>query len=198
MRRHVSGFVAGLLVIAGCGVGPEALEPEPGASTSPAEVGAAEQGLLTLVTCGGTVISTFDPPLKNEPQDVVASAGGVLSNCLLSGLTATFVPRTGPIKAASCLDLLHSSYGTLRLIWSEPGNPAPGESEVLFSATVVGVGDVATTITDTGTVRSGRFAGATMVRVSTYANDLLGNKCASPEGLATLNGSVTFVLTRLL
>ncbi|NTX10326.1 hypothetical protein HUA76_05975 [Myxococcus sp. CA056] len=175
--------------LAGCGA------PESSPAV-PEEVGQSEQRLLALVTCPvGATHVTYSPPLRTQPQDVVFTSTGQASNCyslLGSSVTSATSFVSFLMKGYSCTDLLDISSGTTLLTWNT------GESStVRQTQTTTAVNGNAIVVTQTGTVLSGKFVGATFVRtVTLLATDLAA--CDSPEGLTSISGPMTITLLGLL
>ncbi|TQF16629.1 hypothetical protein FJV41_07350 [Myxococcus llanfairpwllgwyngyllgogerychwyrndrobwllllantysiliogogogochensis] len=175
--------------LAGCGA------PESSPAV-PEEVGQSEQRLLTLVTCPvGSTQVTYSPPLRNLPQDVNITSIGLASNCyslLGSSVTSATSSVSFVMKGYSCTDLLDIGPVTTLLTWNT------GESSTMrLTQTTTAVNGTAIVVTQTGTVLSGKFVGATVVRtVTLLSTDLAA--CDSPEGLAGISGPMTITLLGLL
>ncbi|NTX63117.1 hypothetical protein HUA74_20925 [Myxococcus sp. CA051A] len=175
--------------LAGCG-GPES------SPAVPPEVGQSEQRLLTLVSCPvGSTQATYSPPLRTQPQDVNVTSIGLLSNCY-SLLGSSVTSATSSVSflrpGYSCTGLLDVRPITTQLTWNT------GESSTLrLTQFTTAVNGNALIITQTGTVLSGKFVGATAVRtVTLLSTDLAA--CDSPEGLAGISGPMTITLLGLL
>ncbi|AKF85727.1 hypothetical protein MFUL124B02_15090 [Myxococcus fulvus 124B02] len=158
----------------------------------------APEELLTLavVTCPvGAYRLTYDPPLRNTPQDVRVRGAGAYSNCYtLLGEPVTSASEEADFVRPNyqCSDLLNINPVTSDLIWNT------GEVSTLqVTQVVVRVDGPLLVATHTGTVKSGKFAGATLVNTFTFlATDL--DACSSPEGLRGMNAAQVLVLTRVL
>ncbi|SEU28653.1 hypothetical protein SAMN05443572_10848 [Myxococcus fulvus] len=161
--------------------------------------GASGEGVLpalTLLTCPlGTTVSEYSPSLKNEPQDVTVRGAGELSGCigLLGAQVSSASNRTETFRPGySCLDLLAIVPVLARLTWNT------GEvSEIAQTQVTVRTEGLSLVFVQMGTVRSGKFEGATVVRTYTFLSTDL-EACSSAEGLARLEGTQTLVLTGLL
>ncbi|MFY2564341.1 hypothetical protein ACN469_42515 [Corallococcus terminator] len=162
--------------------------------TGPQEVGTTEQKLM-LVTCLiGTNVVTYSPPLKNTPQAMTVTTTQTHTTCLggpagltsATGFSSTFRPQN------SCLDLLFIIPTMSSVTWNT------GETSTFSHMQVnTRVEGLAVVLVQEGTVVSGKFAGATVVRTFTLAQTDL-DACSSDEGLAGITGPATMTLTKLL
>ncbi|MCE9668528.1 hypothetical protein LY474_11965 [Myxococcus stipitatus] len=179
-------------VLASCG---------PTAPTPPREepaLDSQEAPLLGTVVCPlGTTTISFDPPLRNEPQDVVVSGSGSITNCTAL-LTAPVTSGTTGFPPAlrqdfSCGSLVGISGGSVTVTWNT------GEtSQLSLTQVVVQGGTTARTTLQIGTVVSGKYAGYGAVRTLVFVDADLENACASEEGLAQYTTTQTLVLNEVL
>ncbi|NTX50169.1 hypothetical protein [Myxococcus sp. CA039A] len=174
--------------LAGCG-GPES------APAVPPEVGQSEQRLLTLVSCPiGTSQTQYSPPLKRTPQDVTISTANQWSNCisLFGGVTSGVSSSLFVRQDYSCDTLVGILPVTSQVTWNTGETSTFRQTQV--STNVQGATLV---ILQIGTVLSGKFEGATLVRTTTLlASDLAA--CDSDTGLASISGPVTLTILGLL
>ncbi|WP_143096927.1 hypothetical protein [Myxococcus fulvus] len=155
----------------------------------------AEQQLLAAVTCPlGSSITNYAPPLKNTPQTVKVTGLATLSNCVsLVGPTVT--SAEAPIDIVrpgySCTNLLEFGASRLLIRWNT------GEtSTVVQTRVATQLNGNLVLLTQFGSVESGKFQGATVLRTTTYLNtDLVA--CSSPAGLPRLSGPTTLKVLSL-
>ncbi|MFY1831254.1 hypothetical protein ACN47A_35400 [Myxococcus fulvus] len=182
-----------LVVTALAACGEESRDPPPSFQEDLVRAG---QPLLTLVEClVGSAAIQYSPPLKNVEQDVTVVTTTVYSNCI-SLLGGTVTSGTNTIRSFrpgfSCMDLLSIGSSTSVITWNT------GETSTLIQTRVSSQinGNLAI-LTNVGTVESGKFAGATVTRTTTYLSTDLA-ACDSAEGLSRLSGPATLSLTGLL
>ncbi|MCP3058930.1 hypothetical protein LXT21_09115 [Myxococcus sp. K38C18041901] len=164
---------------------------EPTAPRSPATV---EQGLVTLVSCPlGTAVIQYSPPLKNTPQDVTNTGSFTLSGCdaLFSGVSSGTIGLNLFRPGYSCHELLTSGTSDSVITWNTLET-----STLTLTRVGTRVEGLSVLYTHLGSVVSGKFAGATAIRTTTYLSADL-DACSSPEGLAQLSGTATLTLLGL-
>ncbi|GEN05867.1 hypothetical protein MFU01_09040 [Myxococcus fulvus] len=152
-----------------------------------------EQPLLTLVSCLiGSVSSNYSPPLTTTPQNVNITGTAVYSNCLGGGVTSASNSTNALATDYSCLGLLEIGTAPSVLTWNT------GETSTLVQTRVAVQGaGLSVTVTHFGSVSSGKFAGATTVRVTEFLNTDL-DACYTSGGLARLSGPSTLTVLGLL
>ncbi|AKF86490.1 hypothetical protein MFUL124B02_27695 [Myxococcus fulvus 124B02] len=187
-------FMAALAVSA-CG-GAERGNPQDGAL--PSEAGVAREAsplLVTLLTCPvGSTSTDYSPPLRNTPQNVFTTGMGTLSNCyslLGAQVTSASSQASGLRPGHSCQELLTVGSPISTITWNTGETSQFVQTQV--STRTEGLNLI---LVNVGTVRSGKFTGATVVRTLTYLSTDL-DACRSPEGLSRLTGTQTLTLTGL-
>lgn len=150
----------------------------------------AAQASIHQITCLGSTTQTFSPPLTNTPKPTTITISTSYTNCV--SLTApsitsgtSFSSATSP--NASCVSLLNGTQTQVptTVTWNT------GETSTITQTTVVTIVAGQVVATSTGTVTSGKFLGATTVRVVTYLATDIQNGCLSPQGLPSNTGPVT-------
>jgi hypothetical protein len=159
-----------------------------------AAVSASEASATGTVTCQGTQISTYSPPLKRTPQRITIRTHTIVWPCLSVGTSIESGYSTSEItrEDASC-NSLGGGPDDKVFHW----NGGLSSSLRLTATTVRTSGQVV--ITDTGTVDSGALEGGTAVGVLTLTGigDLLDNAC-DREGIDQLAGTYTLNVVDLL
>ena len=89
------------------------------------------------VVCVITETITWNPPLKNEAQQVTFTTNGQLTGCNGVSATATY-HETGTYPAATCNSALGSGTGIRVFDWTEPGVPSSEFSYLVTGARVAG------------------------------------------------------------
>jgi hypothetical protein len=162
MRRHIIGGLSALSLVFTTLVA--------GATTASADADVLD------VTCTGSQHVTYSPGIVLSPErDVTTTVEGSYS-CLssqVSGAT-TYATFTGP---ESCLAVAEIETLTSSFTWND------GSTSTATYSTTVTYGVGTTVLTKTGTVTSGRFAGAAFLQVITGPN--LGGllACITETGL---------------
>ncbi|MDX6742258.1 hypothetical protein [Actinocorallia sp. A-T 12471] len=148
---------------------------------------------LDLLTCGGTHTVTYDPGLRLFGQTVdIAFTDSFTSCSALSDPTLTSGLLTGSVTLPnySCLSPVNTDDIDETVTWNN------GQSSTFHYSRVYGSVDGNSVITSTGTVTSGKFAGATAVKVVTGLNlNLLA--CLFAPGVPGNTGTITLALTSL-
>jgi hypothetical protein len=132
------------------------------------------------VTCTGTETVNYQPGLLLSSQQVHVAVNGILAPCVSSNpaVTAgTYLPAFS--ATLSCATLLSGLPGTRVFQWSD------GKSSTFtYSRTLNSVGGQLT-VTFTGTITAGEFAGDTAVEQVVFVtpNTL---QCLAPPGLTSL------------
>jgi hypothetical protein len=133
---------------------------------------AAEQ-----ILCVITETITWNPPLKNEAQQVTFTTNGQLTGCNGLSATATY-HETGTYPAATCNSLLKSGTGIRVWDWTAPGVPSSEFSYLVTGARVAGT----IVAVATGPIISGAYTDSAARSVAVApAPDVLA--CAN-EGVA--------------
>ncbi|MFH8755935.1 hypothetical protein [Streptomyces atroolivaceus] len=140
------------------------------APTGPA---AAQEAALLDVTCTppSSAVSTYNPPLTNNPQKSSASASYQLGPCVSLSqpqVTSGTSVLTRPPRLRTCTDLLGASSGTFVVTWNTGQTSTVSAN---FNTTVVGAVLV---VVATGTITSGLFQGdALVMNLTGPATDVL-------------------------
>jgi len=142
------------------------------------------------VTCAGTDTITYQPGLLLTPQTVGVATTKILAPCTSSDPTITAGTMQSAFTATlSCSTLFAGRSGTEILSWSNRRS-----STFTFNRAVNDVGGQ-TTVTQTGSITSGEFAGATAVEQIVYVTPST-LQCLAPPGLTTLGpGSVVLTIS---
>jgi hypothetical protein len=140
------------------------------------------------VTCTGTEAVGYQPGLLLAASSTAVTVDGILAPCTTSdpGITAgTYLQRFS--ATLSCETLLAGLSATRVFTWSN------GQTSTFAYHRVINNALGQTTVTFTGTIVSGRFAGDTAVEQAVFVtpNSL---QCLAPPGLTTLGPGVV-VLT---
>ena len=140
------------------------------------------------VSCVGTETVTYQPGLLLTVQSVAVTVNGILAPCTSSDPAITSGTYLQNFTATlSCSTVFAGLAATRVFQWSN------GQSSTFsYNRAINNVGGQ-TTVTFTGTIVSGRFAGATAVQQVVFVtpNTL---QCLAPPGLTTL-GPGASVLT---
>jgi hypothetical protein len=140
------------------------------------------------VTCTGTEAVTFQPGLLLTPQSVAVTVNGILAPCTSSDPGITSGAYLESFTATlSCANLLDGFAGTRVFEWNN------GRSSTFAYNRAVNVVLGQITVTFTGMIVSGEFAGDTAVEqvASVTPNSL---KCLAPPGITSV-GPHAAVLT---
>ncbi|MFI6099807.1 hypothetical protein ACIA8G_29985 [Lentzea sp. NPDC051213] len=140
------------------------------------------------ISCVGSHTATYTPPVELEPKESTGVNTTRYGPCVsLSAPGLTGYQSITSVRSRTCLDLLTTSSGTETIIWND------GTSSTVSVNRVVNVVGAVYTVTFTGSVTAGRFAGKTVVQqITAPATDLL--LCTA--GLGKLDGmQSTLVLT---
>lgn len=139
------------------------------------------------LSCVGTETLTYQPGLLLTPQPVVVTVNAILAPCTSSDPSITSgTSLLNTTAVSSCATLFAGGAFTRVTNWSN------GESSTFsFNRAVNNVGGQ-TTVTLTGTVIGGKFAGATAVQQVVFVtpNTL---QCLAPPGLTTLGPGVAIL-----
>ncbi|MDR7381202.1 hypothetical protein [Promicromonospora iranensis] len=131
------------------------------AAAQPASAAPSEQADVALVTCLPT--STYDvsynPPLRLRPVDTVRTTERSYTGCVstVPGLTGGSGTDSQP-RTLSCVDLLASGSSVYTITWNT------GQTSTLDVENAINIVGGTITVTQTGTVASGLFAGATVTQ----------------------------------
>lgn len=168
-----------------------------------AEGGASERdpepreraALAMQVSCFGSSRFVYTPAMSNSPQDVTVAFSSLYSGCLsvlAQGVASvSVVPTRTSFSGVACGEVLSSAPEELTLLWNNGA-----VSVVSLAPAEVDEEATTTTVTFTGTVVSGRFAGMAVARASTYLNVDLKNRCEGPTGLTEANVFSVLVLAQ--
>ncbi|MFY2560741.1 hypothetical protein ACN469_24265 [Corallococcus terminator] len=153
-------------------------------------VTAEARAQFVLLACVGAEVTEFDPGLTNTAQQTHISAIGT-HGC--AGLPLNLPSAIVTTEADGILSCgFGQALSTIHIKWSD------NTVSIASGTTAVNVkpaGEVVVVLT--GSVVSGRFLGATVVRTLTLLNtDVLG--CFTAEGVTDVAGPVTLVVTKLL
>ncbi len=177
-------LVGGLLMMAPAGTR--------ASEKSPPEERAA---LGMQVSCFGSSRFVYSPALTSTPQDVSVTHSSAYSGCLAvmaQGVASVSVlPSKTTFSGATCDDVLGLAPEQLTLVWNNGT-----VSVVSLAPAEVDAEATTTTVTFTGTVVSGRFAGMAVARASTYVNTELKNRCEGATGLSDTNVFSVLVLAQ--
>lgn len=151
----------------------------------------ASAAALTLVTCPvGVANQTYNPPVTNTPQPTNISINSHYGSC--ASVTHPSLAYGDTVSAfaapsGSCLDLLAPATNTNTITWNT------GETSVISLNSVFNVVEGELVGTSTGSVVSGKLAGASVVRVVVYLSADLA--ACSTTGLAHQSGPITLTIT---
>jgi hypothetical protein len=152
----------------------------------------AAHALSVDVTCAGTETVTYQPGLLLTPQQVQVVVTGILAPCRSSDAGITTGNYTESFTTTlSCATLFSGRTGTRVFHWSN------GRSSTFsFNRAINNVGGQ-TTVTFTGDIVSGEFAGDTVVEQVTFVTPST-LQCLAPPGLTTLGpGPVVLNITKV-
>lgn len=155
-------------------------------------VAAAPAQALDQVTCAGTQTSTYNPGLQLlTTQTVTATVATHYGTCVsaadpaIHSASPTLVQRQATL---SCVALLSSAPapGTVTYTWDNGRTSTFQYTNSLTQAAGL------LTVTATGSIVSGEFAGASAVAV---AEDVaLPTDCLAPGGLTSQTGAITLTI----
>ncbi|MCY0997149.1 hypothetical protein OWM54_08325 [Myxococcus sp. MISCRS1] len=143
-----------------------------------------------VLTCVGAEVTEFEPGLTNDARPTHISALGT-HGC--AGLPLNLPSAIVTTEADGILSCgLGQAVSTIHIQWSDD------TVSVVSGTTLVNAKPAGETVVVlTGTVVSGRFQGATVIRTLTLLNtDVLG--CFTAQGVTDVAGPVTLVVTKLL
>ncbi|MGW0606850.1 hypothetical protein [Streptomyces sp. NPDC002640] len=151
------------------------------ASAADSSAGSATKAQSTLATCLSSHTVNYSPGLLLTPQQVTISASTQYTACLGGGVSSGSSTSNPPPQSLSCLNLGEPASGTETITWNDGTT-----STYSYNQTVVDAGAVST-VTRTGSISAGKFAGATAVRVITNPN-LEVLDCLAPPGVTSKSG----------
>jgi hypothetical protein len=140
------------------------------------------------VTCTGTETVAYDPGLLLAPRSVGATVHGILAPCASSDpaiASGTYLQSFTAVL--SCGTVLAGLAATRIFDWSN------GESSTFTYNRAINDVLGQTTVTFTGTITSGRFAGDTAIEQVVFATPS-SLRCLAPPGLTMLGPGIA-VLT---
>ncbi|KAG0211848.1 ATP-dependent DNA helicase sgs1 [Mortierella sp. GBA30] len=151
---------------------------------------AAVHAVSPDVTCTGTETITYQPGLLSTPQLVKVVVTGILAPCTSSDSGITAGTYTESFTATlSCSSLLAGRSGTRLFRWDN------GKTSTFAFNRALNNGGGQTTVTFTGDIVSGEFAGDTVLEQVVFATPSF--QCLAPPGLTTLGpGPVVINLTK--
>lgn len=159
----------------------------------PASAESSIAGILDL-QCGGSLTSTYSPPLTMAPQMITTTTTSIYSPCLsathpsvTSGTRVSIVHRV-----SDCLDLLGSGTATHIVTWNTDQNSTFLTN---FTSTTVGVNR---TVTFEGVVTDGLFTGAQVLSVQTYPSTDVTLCTAGLGSVSSVHGELVLKLTSVL
>jgi hypothetical protein len=140
------------------------------------------------VTCAGTETVSYDPGLLLTPQAVHTIVTGILAPCTsgVPGITAGTY-REDFTTPLSCATLLSGRAGTRVFHWNDGSTSTFSFDRALNNV----AGQI--TVTFTGTITAGRFAGDTAVEQAVFVTPS-ALQCLAPPGITAL-GPGPVVLT---
>jgi len=147
------------------------------------------QAQTVVLACVGAEVTEFEPGLTNTAQQTHISSLGT-HGC--AGLPLNLPSAVVTTEAEGLLSCgFGQAISTIHIRWSD------GTVSIAEGTTAVNVkplGEVVVVLT--GSVVSGRFVGATVVRTLTLLNtDVLG--CFTAQGVTDVAGPVTLAVTKL-
>jgi hypothetical protein len=142
---------------------------------------------VSLAQCAGSQRSTFDPAVTNTPTLVFAHAQASYT-CVLPLLESVTRSQSGT-GTLSCESLLEPLPGADTLHWGNGGT-----SDYTYTTSLTAVNGI-TVATNTGTITSGRYVGATVVETMTLGSLDLG--ACSGDGIAAADYVNTLTITGL-
>ncbi|WP_426730589.1 hypothetical protein [Myxococcus faecalis] len=141
-----------------------------------------------LLTCPGTLQARYSPGMTNTPQTIATSVSGTFGPCVGTPLTLLSASlQGGGAGQLSCLAGSTQSMSTLT--WND-GTTSTVSVSILVSARPLGE----VVVTYSGTVSSGRFAGADVLMVLVLAQTQVTG-CFTDEGVTATAGPVVLTLT---
>jgi hypothetical protein len=149
-------------------------------AASAASPARAAHALSLDVTCAGTETVTYSPGVLLTPQSVHVTVTGILAPCTSSDSTVVSGTYMEDFTATlSCATLLSGRAGTRTFKWSG------GQSSTFaFNRALNNVGGQ-TTVTFTGAVTDGEFAGDTGFEQVVFVTPS-ALQCLAPPGVTTL------------
>jgi hypothetical protein len=139
------------------------------------------------VTCAGTETVTYQPGLLLTSQTVNATVNGILAPCTSSDPNITSGTYLQNFTATlSCGTLFAGLAATRVFNWSNGQS-----SSFSYNRAINDVGGQ-TTVTFTGTIVSGEFAGDTAIEQVVFAT-LNSLQCLAPPGLTALGPGVAIL-----
>ncbi|MCE9671043.1 hypothetical protein LY474_24845 [Myxococcus stipitatus] len=153
-------------------------------------------GERLLLTCSsGEAEASYARGVKATPGDSEVSFSARMRDCV--GLWGSAVKSAtsgsgGPSMARgiSCADLARAGVGRQVVTWNTAET-----STLLMGRSRVSIEGATTIVTQTGTVLSGKYEGATAVRTATFLRSDIEAGCYSAQGLTHLRGQVTLSMT---
>ncbi|MCP3104771.1 hypothetical protein LZ198_38490 [Myxococcus sp. K15C18031901] len=149
-----------------------------------------------LLTCSsGEAEARYERGVRNTPGDSVVSFSARMSDCVAvlgSAVKSATLGSGGPSMARgiSCADLARAGVGRQVVTWNTAET-----STLLMGRSRVSIEGAVTVVTQTGTVLSGKYEGATAVRTATFPRGDIEAGCLSEQGLTRLRGQVTLSMT---
>lgn len=147
---------------------------------------------LDLITCGGSEIATYSPPLSDTPQQVAVRTDALYQPCVnaLDLLEFRTGVSSGSIGATTrtCSDLFTTRPGQRVIRWSTGRT-----STYTFNTTVTTLAGGVLQSIHRGQITAGDFAGSTAVEVVVLAQTALA-ACAT-TGVPSLGGPITLTIT---
>ncbi|AKF85456.1 hypothetical protein MFUL124B02_12900 [Myxococcus fulvus 124B02] len=143
-----------------------------------------------VLACVGAEVTEFEPGITNDAKPTHISAIGT-HGC--AGLPLNLPSAIATTEADGILGCgFGQATSTIHIQWSDD------TVSIVSGTTLVNAKPAGETVVVlTGTVVSGRFLGATVVRTLTLLNtDVLG--CFTAQGVTDVAGPVTLVVTKLL
>lgn len=143
--QHLKRVIAACILATGMGLG---LAATPSQAQS-----------LDTITCTGSTQSTFNPPLTNQLADTTFNSQTTYGTCIstIAGITGGSRSVSAPINS-SCLELLDSESLTMTIDWNN------GQSSTVQANAIANIAAAVFTVTQTGTVTGGPFAGRSFVQ----------------------------------
>ncbi|GEN09242.1 hypothetical protein SAMN05443572_105496 [Myxococcus fulvus] len=141
-----------------------------------------------LLTCPGTLQATYSPGMTNTPQTIATNVSGTFGPCV--GVPLTLLSASlegGGTGQLSCLAGSTQSMSTLT--WND-GTSSTVSVSILVSARPLGE----VVVTYSGTVSSGRFAGAAVLMVLVLAQTQVTG-CFTAQGVTATAGPVVLTIT---
>ncbi|MGQ4490257.1 hypothetical protein ACN6LM_000787 [Streptomyces sp. SAS_281] len=139
---------------------------------------------LDLATCAGTATYQFSPGVTNTPQNIQVTRDIDLGLCVTPLLASASNHVTAGLK---CSNLLLATPGQLVLTWNN------GQSSTFDYTTVFNTVNGVTSLIQSGSITSGRFAGS--LAVLTMTGTTLDLTACDNEGLTSNTLAATLVIT---